>query len=195
MNMLKKRKLNNLREAVIKFYNQRLDGESTEPGKEVSAQLELAKFYDDHAFDSDIPNATQLADECFRAAANLGDVRSQYNFGRRIFDRARFWDDLSTSPFGCDAQKRYAEAAYQEAFTYLQEADKSGSYMAKRLLGLSAYRGWGAAQDEEKGLDLIIASIDQQAGWEKAKDIVTAVGLDPQDFFSKLAQRKANGGG
>lgn len=194
MNMLQKRKLNALREKIKGFYDQKLNGEEVDVPTEVAAHLELAKFYDEHRFDEDIPHAENLADECFRAAANLGDVRSLYNFGRRTFDKARFWDDLSNSMYACEAQKKYADSYYREAFGYLQEADEKGSYMAKRLMGIAHYRGWGFDQNEEKGLDLIIESIDQQGAWDKAKDIVVTIGLDPQDFFSKLAARNAGKG-
>ncbi|MBS0359556.1 MAG: hypothetical protein JSS53_09820, partial [Proteobacteria bacterium] len=56
--------------------------------KEILLHLEVAKFYDQRFFNKKFPHAEDLAQESYRAAADLGDTGSQYILGKRLLEKA-----------------------------------------------------------------------------------------------------------
>lgn len=190
MNKLHKMKYNSLLKQAEKLYAQREAGEHVDIGKEVRAHLDLAKFYDDHRYDKDLPEAEWQALECYRTAAILGDAESYFTVGRRLFEKARFWDELSRGMYGCRVHQEYYANYYKEALNYLQQAEQREVVAAQRLRAVAMLHGWGVSKDESAALDLLVASIEREDAWDRAKEIVEALGLDAPAFFSAIAARK-----
>lgn len=193
MNFLQKRKLNSLKAKVQKLHEQREQGISVDVSQEIDACTQLAKFYEKHYFDKGLPHAEIYAFECYRAAAVLGSAQAQYVCGQRLFEKAQFWEQWSNSIFGQTIHRKYAQEYYDEAFTYLQEAENSGHALAKRLRGLAFVKGFGVPKDVDKGFILIVESIDQENAWDRVTKIFVDLGLNSPEFFSMLVtHRKGN---
>jgi len=190
MNFLSKIKLKSLRKKVNNLHNKRERGENIDVKYEIKAQKELGKFYDKHRFDKKLPNAEILANECYRAAALLGDSVAQYIFAERQLQKGKFWDEFAQGIYGRDIHKTYATNAYEEGFNYLKEADASGSPLAKRLHGLAYINGWGVEVDQDKGFKLVVDSIEEENAWDRATQIFEESGLNKPEFFSAIMTLK-----
>lgn len=190
MNMLQKLKLKALISKIQKFHDMREKGVNIDLKDEITSQLQLAKFYQEHLYDKDVPDAAIYVLECYRAAASLGDVHSQYICGQRQFEKGRFWENFSTGIYGHPVHKKYATACYDEAFIYLKEAENNGHPLAKRLHGLALIKGFGVPKDLEKGFSLVVDSIEQENAWNRATQIFEELGLNTPEFFSLLISHK-----
>lgn len=191
MNILQKSKFSGLKKKAHKYYEIRQSQQkSPDIQGEIQLQYELAQFYEEHKYDSDVPNAEIHAFECYRSAALLGDTKAQYLCGKKLLEKGRFWDGMAQSMYGCQAHNKYAYEAYKEGLSYLETAENNGYTPAKRLRGLAFMQGWGLPKDYDLGFNLVVASIDEEKAWDKAKDILQGIGLDPQEFFAKLAAKK-----
>ncbi len=192
MNFFSKRKLQSLRKKVQKAHDQReRGGQNIDIKNEITAQYELARFYEQHFFDKELPKADIYALECYRAAGVLGDARSQYICGQRLLDQAKFWDAWSRGPlYGAEVHKKYATALYEEAFSFLHTSEASDYALAKRLLGLAHIHGWGMPKNLDKGYQLILDSIDLEKSWDRATKIFDELKLNSPEFFAALQSRK-----
>lgn len=184
--MFQKMKLNSLQKKAKKLHDIRESGANVDVKNEIAVQNELGKFYDAHPYDKNYPDAELYALECYRLAANLGDTQAQYICGQRLFDKARFWENWSLGMYGAAIHKTYAARYYEEAFTYLQEAENGGHALAKRLRGLAYINGWGLEKNVDTGFKLIVASIEQEGAWDRATKIFEELGLNKPEFFSML---------
>lgn len=161
--------------------------------KEIQLYYKIAALYDRVRFNKRFPYAQERALEAYRAASALGDINGQFIVGKRLIEKGVFWDQLKKTIFACKAHDKYARDCYEEAFVYLQSAMQSGHLSAKRLLGLAQIRGWGTPIDKQKGLQLIIDSIEQEGSWDKTEKIAAELGMDKAEFFSSIAARKNTG--
>ena len=149
----------------------------------------MAKIYDRHRFDKKIPQAQWWALENYRAAAALEDRQAQYTVGERLMEIGKFWDGLRETIYACQAHEKYAKTAYDEAFVYLQAAEQQQYPLAKRLQGLAWINGWGVEQDFDRGVALVVDSIEMEGQWDKLTDILTEIKLNTPEFFASI--RKA----
>ncbi len=190
MNMLQRMKLNSLKKKIEKFIHLRDEGDNRASQKEIAAQKELGVLYQKLAFDRNVPNAKWLAQECFRAAAILGDNDACYDFGNAKLGEGIFWHDLSNSIFHAQIHKEYAKQAFEEAHSYLKQAVNLGHILAKRRLGLANIRGWGVAKNSELGTQMIIESIKEEGSWNRATQIFEELGLHSPEIFTELMKHK-----
>lgn len=190
MNIMQRFKLKGLEKKVKKLHDLREQGGNVDVKQEAKAQIELAKFYDAHSFDKKLPRAIVQAFECYRAAAILGDMEAQYICGQRRLEEGKFWEHWSAGLYGNPIHKKYAALFYEEAFTYLKEAETSGHPLAKRLHGLALINGWGVDKDVEAGFKLVVDSIAAENAWDKVTKIFEELGLNSPEFFSMLMTYK-----
>ncbi len=195
MNPIKKMKLSALKRKVKKNQEKREAGNAVNLEQEVSVLLELARFYEDNAYDRDLPNAIFLAQEAYRQAALLGDKEGQYKAGQLFLERGKFWIELLDSELGCEIQKEYAKHCFDEGFKYLTDAHSNGHALAMRLHGMAYVNGWGVPQDLDRGYRMVVNSIDMENAWHNATKIFETLGLNSTSFFSKLGEIKKERGG
>ncbi|MBS0359714.1 MAG: hypothetical protein JSS53_10625, partial [Proteobacteria bacterium] len=111
---------------------------------------------------------------------------------KRLLEKAKFWDGFKKSLFKTPIQEKYAKDFYQEAHSYLKQAEEHGYPLAIRLVGLSYINGWGFAVDQDKGFQLVVDSIEREGSWDRATQIFTELGLNKSEFFSSImSMRKA----
>ncbi len=186
MNIFNRMKLKSLQKTADKLFHQREHGDNVDVKHEANAQLALADFYRNHLFDKGLPNAEQLMQESYRNAAILGSLQAQYQFGKLKLERGKFWQQWREGPHGDDIHQTYAQQCYQEAFTYLAEAEQGNYAEAVRLHGMAYIHGWGVEQDKDKGFKLIVKSIDLEQAWDRATQIFEQLGLNTPEFFSTI---------
>ncbi len=188
MNYFKKLTLSRLQKKVFALAKQRQTGDMNEAAtqKEAALHLQIAKFYDKQRYNKTFPNAEILALESFRAAAGLHNPDARYAVGQRLLERGKFWDAMQKSIYACNAHKKYAGDAYQEAFVYLQAAEEQGHALAKRLHGLAYINAWGVEKDQDKGFQMVVDSIEQEGAWDRATQIFQEIGLNKPEFFSAM---------
>ena len=154
--------------------------------KELVLLEQIAELYEKHQFHKKFPHAREYALEANRAAASLNDVHGQYIVGKKLLEEGKFWDSLQKTLFACNAHQKYAAAAYEEAFVYLNAAEAAGNPLAKRLKGLAYVNAWGVEKDNNKGFSLVVDSIDQENAWDRATKIFEETGLNKPEFFSSI---------
>jgi TPR repeat protein len=186
MNIFAKMKFKRLTKKLAKLREMREKDANVDLKNEMATQVELAKFYDTHLYVKKLPQAELYAMECYRQAAALGDVSAQYICGMRLFTKARFWDEWSKGIYGMPIHEQYAQNYYDEALTYLKEAEANGHPLAKRHHGLALVRGWGVEKNLEGGFKLIVESIEQQGAWNRVTKVFEELGLNSPEFFNML---------
>jgi TPR repeat protein len=181
-------KLKSLLKRATAMHNYRQNNavSDTVTKKELALLDEIAKLYEKYQFHKKFPHAREYALEANRAAASLNDIFGQYTVGKKLLEEGKFWDSLQTTMFACNAHKKYATAAYEEAFVYLNAAETAGHPLAKRLKGLAYVNGWGVEKDNDKGFSLVVDSIDQENAWDRATKIFEETGLNKPEFFSSI---------
>lgn len=192
MNFLQKYTLKSLRKKVEKTHALReQDSSNLNVKNEITAHYNLAKFYEKHRFDKDLPHAQVYLLECYRAIAALGDPKGQYLCGEQLLNQAKFWAQWSFNPiYGAEIHKKYANALFEEAFAYLRAADESDYPLAKRLLGMVYIHGWGVPRDLSRGYKFILDSIDLENAWDRATKIFDELKLSSPEFFAALQSHK-----
>lgn len=188
MNFLQKFKMNSLRKKVQRTHELREQRNKNEDVQnEISAQTQLAEFYDKHYFDKKLPRAEIFSLECYRVNAALGDAKSQYICGQRLLEQGKFWDSWAHNPiYGAAIHKRYAVLFFEEAFTYLRTAEEQDYALAKRLLGLAHIHGWGVTPNTDQGFKLVLDSIEMEKAWDRATKIFEELKLNSPEFFTAL---------
>lgn len=192
MNLLRKMILNKLKKKARRYYEIRQEQQPGNPNiaAEIKLHYKLAALYEKHQYDKDVPHAEIYALECYRLAAILGDAKAQFICGKKLLDKGRFWENMTQSIYACQAHSKYAYEFYKEGLTYLESAEQNGFAPAKRLRGLAFINGWGLPKDYDLGFNLIVASIEAENAWDKAKEILTDLGLNAAEFFTKLAAKQ-----
>ncbi len=192
MNVLQKMKLGSLQKKLQKFFELRQQEKASQSDikKEIELHYELANFYKEHLYDSDVPHAKEYMLESYRTAAILGDLNALYELGKQLLDEAKFWEAMSTSAYGCKVHQKYKSDFYEEALTYLKSAEEQGHALAKRLYGMVLIQGWGTKEDKEKGFQLIVDSIEIEKAWDRATKIFEDLGLNKPEFFSAIMSIK-----
>lgn len=192
-NYFKKNQIKSLTKKISQLRQVRAQLQPKQPEleNEIKLYYKLAKVYESCLYDKVFPNADLLMLECYRSASLLGDIQASYLFGKALLEKGKFWQRLSKSIFACKAHEKYAADAFEEAFTYLNEAVKHKHVLAKRLCGLAEINGWGLQANLEKGFEIIIESIEQEGAWDRATQIFEELGLNRPEFFAYLSRRKS----
>lgn len=192
MNVLQKMKLASLQKKLQQCFEARQQDKASQSDikKEIALHFELAEFYKEHLYDSDVPNAEIYMIENFRTAAILGDINALYKLSEILLEKAKFWEKMSTSMYGCKVHQKYKLDYYEEAFTYLKSAEEQGHALAKRLYGMVLIHGWGMAPDQDKGFKMIVDSIELENAWDRATKIFEQLGLNKPEFFSAIMSLK-----
>lgn len=183
-------KINKLEKKAKREQERRDQGQQDTIQNEIRVYLELAKLYQKNAFNKRLPHAKDLAFEYYRQAANLGSADAQYYFGHEKLEQGKFWNDLAKSWLGRSIHTTYANASFEEAFNYLNEAKAVSHVQAIRTLGLAYIHGWGVPADKEKGFKFIVDSVDLEQGWDKAPELFKKLGLNNSEFFSAMMSLK-----
>lgn len=161
--------------------------------KEVSIYMNLSEIYHSLKNKKKFPFNELMANECLRAAAALDSSKAQYELGMKLLEEAKFRDGLEKDGlFANSSNQRQAESLFAEAQAYLISAENLNHVLAKRMRGLCFINGWGVEVDQDKGFDLIVASIDDENSWDKVPQIFASIGLNKPEFFSALGKHRKN---
>jgi len=159
--------------------------------KEITYYFELAAIYKKLKGNKKVPYADLMQVECYRAAAQLDDAEAYFQLGTISLDEAKYRQKLDEQGiFNSEINNKRSKQLYEEAHIYLVAAEQLGHSTAKRLRGLCLINGWGVEVDKDIGFELIVASIEQEGGWDKVPQIFAAMGLNKPEFFSAIMQRK-----
>lgn len=188
LNLFKRLQLKLLRRKAEQMFTTRQSNAVSDMDlhKEITIYYKIADIYDKLRFNKNFPYASQQALEAYRMAAGLNDINAQFIVGKRLLEQGQFWQDIKKTIFACKAHDKYMQSTYDEAFVYLESAMAKGHMASKRLLGFAYIRGLGVAQDREKGLRMIVESIEQENAWDNAEKIVVSLGLNKAEFFSSI---------
>ncbi|MFC3907508.1 hypothetical protein ACFORL_00260 [Legionella dresdenensis] len=159
--------------------------------KEIAMYELLGKKYKSLIGKKKYPFASQMVNECMRAAAAMDHAESQYLLGQQLLEEAKFREKLEQEElFANPSNKRMATQLYEEAHAYLLAAQNLEHVLAKRLRGLCYINGWGVETDKNKGFELVVASIEQEGSWDKVPQIFAAIGLNKPEFFTALMKHR-----
>lgn len=159
--------------------------------KEVALYRSLADIYKSLRKSKKYPFADQMVNECLRAAAEINSAESQYELGKNLLEEAKFRANLETEGvFANPINERYARQMFEESHAWLENAEKLGHILSRRLRGLCYVNGWGVSPDMDKGFELIVASIDQEGSWDRVPQIFESMGLNKPEFFSALGKHR-----
>jgi len=189
---LRRFKINRLTKKIKSMQQSRLHNPPGEEAlkKERADYHKLATIFKSLQGKKRYPFAHEMVLECYRASAVIDDSVAQYELGKSLLDEAKFRDDLQQKGiFANPSNERQAKQLFEEAHAYLLAAQTLGHIEAKRLQGLCYINGWGVPADKEQGFDLIVASIEHEKSWPQ---IIAAMGLDKQEFFSALTKYRSS---
>lgn len=159
--------------------------------KEVNLYLQLAAIYRSLIGNTKYPYAAQLMRETYRAAAYLDNAQANYILGKDFLEEAKLRQAVqSDGVLDNDINASLAVKFFEIAHAYLQAADELNHIQAKRLRGLCWINGWGVTPDQDKGFDMVVASIEKEGSWDKVPQIFAAIGLNKPEFFAKLMQKR-----
>jgi TPR repeat protein len=194
MCIFKRMKLNSLLKKARKLYQLREQGTNTDIKHEIEAVRAIGDFYAANRYHKKFPNAPILAIEYYRAAASLGDAKSQYLCGQLLLDQAKFWEQLAQDIYGDELHKKYQDEQYAAAFKYLTAAESNGYALASRLHGLAYIHGWGVETNTSTGFKYVLDSIEMDKAWDKATKILEELKLNSPEFFAALMAYKSGKG-
>lgn len=188
MLFFKKRKLGRLLKKVELLSQNRLTNPVADSvlKKEINLYKRIAYIYDALVTYPQYPYAREQALECYRLVADLGDVESMRMVGQRLMDKGKFWQTYVGTFFEVEQHKIYQKQLFVEAYSFLNTATGHDDAVAKRLLGVLYVNGWGVEADIDKGLQYIIASLDEANDWPRSSVIFEELGLNKPEFFTKL---------
>jgi len=188
MTFLTNFKIKRLKKRLTVLYRTRQAGSVNDQQlkREVDTYHKLADVYDKHRFNKHFPHAKEMALENHRAAAEMGDSKSQYTVGQRLMDDGRFWMELNDEIYQHDSHKAYATAFFEEAFRYLNTAHEQGNFLATRLMGVAYVNGWGVEMDVDQGAKYLVDSINAEKSWDRVSQIFSDLGLNNPEFFTKF---------
>lgn len=192
IHFLRNRKIKKLTRKLNQYHKNRQSNAVHDSvlAKEISTYYQLARFYDKHQFDKDLPDSQNLALENYRMAANMGDSNAQCIVGKRLMDSGRFWVNLNNTIYHCEKHEDYADNYFKESVMYLNSSHEQGYFLATRLLGVAYVNGWGVDADVDGGGKLLVDSIEKEGAWDRASQIFAELGLNKPEFFSKFMSMK-----
>lgn len=196
MPFLKKFEINRTKKKLKALQQARLNGQANDEAvkKEIGMYHALANLYRALIGNKKFPFAREQAMESLRVAASLDDTKAQYLLGKEMIDEAKLRQGLqSEGLFQSQTNEERIQDLYKEGLAYIGHADKMRHVQAMRLHGLCYINGWGLEQDRKKGFELIIASIDEENGWDKVPQIFAEIGLNKPEFFAALTQFRNKG--
>lgn len=159
--------------------------------KEQALYNQLATIYLSLQRKKKHPFARIQALECYRAAADIEDTEAHYILAKALLDEAKVRETLKIEGIlSSPSNERQLNQLYEEAVAHLKVAEQMNHILAKRMYGLCHIRGWGVPQDQDKGFDYIVASIEQENSWGKVPQIFAALDLNKPEFFSVLMQHR-----
>lgn len=159
--------------------------------KEIAYYFELANVYKNLRCSKKYPYAQLMHEECLRAATSIDDAEANYQLGKIILDEAKFRENIEKEAiFKSEVNSKKCQQLYEEAHAYLSAAMNLGHIEAKRLKGLCLINGWGLVADQNAGFELIVASIEQEAAWDRVPQIFAAMGLNKPEFFAAIMQHR-----
>lgn len=194
MILFKNAKIKSLTKKIKVLQKSRLHNQpsSEDVNRELDLYQRLIDIYDPLIGNKNYPFAQLMVRECLRAGAALDDSSFRFQMGKSLLDEAKFREQLEKDEvFSSVSNQKAIIDLYQEAHAYLQTAQALGHIEAKRLQGLTYINGWGVPIDQEKGFDLIVASIDQEGSWDKVPEIFTKLGLNKPEFFAALGKHRS----
>lgn len=195
MIFFKRRKLNRLLKKLQLLSDARLSGTVSDSAisREAKVLMKVGGIYDSLFKAKQFPMSKERALECYRLSANLGNAQAAQIVGERFLEQGKFWISLKdTIYYDPEVHDVYAERAFHEAYSYLNTADKLGDIIGKRLLGVLYVNGWGIEADLDKGIELVMESLNMANEWNRSAVILSELGLTNPEFFKKLT---AHGGG
>ena len=155
--------------------------------REIGYLKKAAAIYDTLVLNKAYPFAKEQAIECYRLAANLGDPESAQVIGERFLNQGKYWLDLEqTIYYDPDIHPVYANRCFEEAYAFLNTADKRGDVIGKRQLGVLYVNGWGVEENVDKGIELVMESLNIANAWSESAAILADLGLTNPEFFKKL---------
>lgn len=163
--------------------------------KEIEGYHELAGMYQKLEGHRKFPFAREAKLASYRAAAMVDDIKAQFILGKTLLDEAKIrqgWEEQAL--FASQSNVRTMTQLYEEALAFLEAAEKHQHIEAKRLRGLCYINGWGVAQDQKKGFEMIVDSIQQENSWDKVPQIFASLGLNKPEFFNQLTQMRGKSG-
>jgi hypothetical protein len=186
----KRFKINRLTKKLLTMQRYRMHNPPTEESlrKEIEGYHLLAEMYHKLEGHRNFPFAKESRLAAYRAAAMIDDVNAQFILGRLLLDEGRVREEWEQGLFASQSNIRMMGILFEEALGFLEAAEKSQHVEAKRLRGLCYIHGWGVAQDQQKGFQMIVDSIQQENSWDKVPQIFAGLGLNKPEFFSQLTQ-------
>jgi hypothetical protein len=137
------------------------------------------------------PFASEMVQECYRAAASIEDQNAQYTLAQQLIEEGKFRQSLQEGAvFASTGNERRMNLLFEEGLAYVKAAENLGHIKAKRLHGLCYINGWGVEADKKRGFDLVVESIDKENSWDKVPQIFAEIGLNKPEFFSQLTQMR-----
>jgi TPR repeat protein len=185
--------LNSLLKKAARLYKVRQSDTVTkaEIDASVKVHMQLAALYKRLRFNKNFPHAAEYELENYRIVATLENTDALYLLGLSLFERAKFWRSLSTTLYANKIQNKYATGYFEEALVYLQAANERNHAKAKRELGMAYIQGLGLTPDKDKGLQLVVDSIELENAWDKASEIFEQLGLNKPEFFSAILSKRS----
>lgn len=189
------RKLKRLLKKASLMYGHRLNNpvSDTVLAREISLYKKIAALYDALKYSPTYPFGREQALQSYRMAADLGDVESMRIMGQRLLEQGKFWLSYADTIFENKVHALYASRSFESAFAFLNSATKQHDPQAMRMLGMMYINGWGIEADVDKGIKLIVDSIEIEGAWQRSTEIFNELGLMSQpEFFTKLMAIKSN---
>ena len=194
MRFFKVFRINRLKKQLKVLQQTRLNNDVSREAlqREISIYVQLAKIYESLKGSKKFLFAHDQALACYRMAASLEDVNSQFILGSALLDEAKLRDSLQTEGiFNSASNELFMNELYKEAHAFLYAAEEHQHINAKRLRGLCYINGWGVPVDKDKGFDLVVASIEQENSWDRVQKIFKQLGINNSQFFSELFKHRS----
>lgn len=195
MTFIKRFKIKRLIKKLSSMQRNRVHNQASEEllKKEIEGYHVLAGIYQKLEGHKKFPFARECKMACWRAAAMLDDVKSQFMLGKTLLDEAKLrhqWEEEG-GIFASQSNARTLAQLFEEAHAYFSAAEAQSHIEAKRLRGLCYINGWGVPADKKTGFELIVASIQQENSWDRVPQIFASMGLNKPEFFAELTQMRA----
>lgn len=159
--------------------------------KEINLYYELAERYNKLKTNKKFPYAQLMVIECYRNAAALDNAEAHYRIAHLFIEEGKYRIYLhDQGVFYSQENVNTAKSLFDEAQHHLIAAEKLNHILAKRLRGVSIINGWGVEANKDQGLELVVASIEQEGSWDKVPQIFAEIGLNKPEFFTAIMQRK-----
>lgn len=193
MMFIKKLYIKSYQKKIRNLQQDRLHSQPTTEAiiKEKKLYWQLISIYNKFKKKKKFPFAKEMIRECWRKAAEIDDVESQFMLGKNLIEEAQLRETLQKEIVLASAEnEKQMLKLYAEGIAYLQSAENLGHIEAKRLHGLCYINGYGVPIDSDKGFHLILESIDQEKSWDKVPQLFAKMGLNKPEFFAALTKHR-----